>query len=236
MQQLSLYLAPNETPKTERSRLKCEAIFAALPAPETIAQHALAGAAKRGWYARSAETIRRLYGADAPRFAALLAALSPQTSVELNWLNATRSWAAWVDAGRPTDRDGIIQALGRGVSGSKGVGSILGCWLNNCVTALSAPDQDAIRLSGFKVDSFRRNLIGDDYAVTNDTWVARYMGVRGDQLSQETLYRAVSARIRAAALLLGWSPAEVQETVWSYIKSQTEGTTTEAVVEFSVLN
>jgi hypothetical protein len=36
---------------------------------------------------------------DAPRFASLLAALSPQTSVEMNLLNTLNVWKNWTAAG-----------------------------------------------------------------------------------------------------------------------------------------
>ena len=67
---------------------------------------AKAGAAKRGWYKDSADTISNIFGPDAPRFSALLAALSPRTTLNSNLENAVNVWAGWVEAGRPADRSG----------------------------------------------------------------------------------------------------------------------------------
>jgi hypothetical protein len=76
-----------------------------LPDPNEMASVAWAGRAKRGWYERSARAIAEAFGQDAPRFAALLAALSPQCSVEGNLANTLRTWTNWIKAGRPTDTD-----------------------------------------------------------------------------------------------------------------------------------
>ena len=59
------------------------AIFKDLPATlEEGVAAAYAGQTKRGWYEQSARTILEIFGIeDAPRFSALLAALSPQQAV-----------------------------------------------------------------------------------------------------------------------------------------------------------
>src|SRR5579863_8759888 len=69
-----------------------------------FAAAAYAGRSKRGWYEQSAKAIQSIFGAeDAPRFASLLAGLSPQTSVESNLTNTLNVWAGWIEADRPTD-------------------------------------------------------------------------------------------------------------------------------------
>lgn len=215
-------------------------LFDALPSGNEIAAAAWAGRAKRGWYKQSAQAISHVFGPDAPRFAALLAALSPQQSVETNLENAVRVWKGWVKAGRPTDREAILTAAGKHVLGSKGRGSILEAWENNMVRALSHEDPIKVTLSGPKVDSFMRNLLGDVEAVTLDAWMANYSLVEQQLFSgrmprqdkggsndpgKGTGYLAMSARVREAARLLTkytgeeWTPAEVQETVWSWAKT-----------------
>ena len=108
---------------------------------------------------------------DAPRFTALLAALSPQTSVESNLQNALQVWTGWVAAGRPQDVATIKKIMGENVQGDKGDASVLNAWLNNTLIALLTPD-DAITLSGPKVNSFSLNLQGYMNEVTNDAWMA----------------------------------------------------------------
>ncbi|SVD15201.1 uncharacterized protein METZ01_LOCUS368055, partial [marine metagenome] len=54
-----------------------------IPSDKEYAAVAFAGRAKKGWYSNSAKALIEIFGIrDAPRFAALLAALSPQVSVE----------------------------------------------------------------------------------------------------------------------------------------------------------
>lgn len=75
--------------------------FEELPDTEDMATAALAGGAKRGWYRDSAQAISEIFGADAPRFVALLAATSPNVTVSDNLRHTSRIWEAWENAGRP---------------------------------------------------------------------------------------------------------------------------------------
>jgi len=238
------HVAPYLT-EEERAGLKAKAaekllsIFTRLPDAEEMAAVAVAGRAKRGWYRRSAEAIVEVFGAaDGTRFAALLAALSPQTSVESNAINALRVWTAWDAAGRPTDRKAIVRIMGESVQGGKGVGSVLNAWINNSVSALTTGDLAELTLSGPKVNSFWLNLIGELDEVTNDTWMANYAlmhqslfkGKGGPDNGKGAGYLAMNALVRRAAEIATertgdvWTPAEIQETVWAWTKRLTEGT------------
>lgn len=214
-----------------------------MPSAREMAAVALGGAAKRGWYRESARALVAVFGVDAPRFAMLLAAMSPQTSVPQNLENALNTWKNWVEAGRPTDREAVLAVMGRSVQGTKGVDSVLDAWVNNAVRALADPNPtvDSV-LSGPKVLSFYLNLIGVTEEVTNDAWVASYalvdqgifggrkppvdhplagtgIGIKGPG------YLAMNARVREAAAYLTevsgetWTPAEVQETIGSWAKA-----------------
>jgi GNAT superfamily N-acetyltransferase len=215
----------------EASKRKILDIVEILPSAEETAAVAVAGRAKKGWYARSAQAIVDVFGiADAPRFAALLAALSPQTSVEMNFFNALRVWTFWNNAGRPTDRREIVQIMGEAVSGKRGSGSVLPAWINNSVAALQSTDPGRIELSGPKVNSFMNNLVGVVDEVTNDTWMANYADV--DPITFRSIggkkgpgYKAFNAVVRKAAQIatektgVDWSPSEVQEAVWSFART-----------------
>lgn len=213
-----------------------------LPKADEMAAIAHAGRAKRGWYSASARAISDIFGPDAPRFASLLAALSPQTSVESNLRNALNVWNGWIKAGRPTEREDIIKVMAANVeqSGDKGgTDSVLPAWINNSVRALSDEDVLNVKLSGPKVESFYRNLIGETNEITLDTWMANYALVEQTLFggsSEKTPsgmikrvkgsgYIAYNARVREAAARLTkytgeeWTPAEVQETIWSWAKS-----------------
>lgn len=206
-------------------------MYKALPSADEVMAVAYAGRAKRGWYRGSHSAINHIFGEDGWRFAGLLAATSPQCSVEVNLLNALNIWKSWTDAGRPKAEDAIVAVMGRSVQGSKGDDSVLRGWIDNSVRALSAGSFGGLILSGPKVDSFMRNLSGDSSAVTNDAWMANYalfdQKVFGGRLSATDAgkgpgYLAMSAKAREAARKLGWTPAEVQETVWSWAMSMFE--------------
>lgn len=211
------------------------ALFDQLPSAKEFAAVAWAGKAARGWYADSAMAIRHVFGPDANRFTALLAAMSPQTSVQSNLQNAAAVWAGWVKAGRPTKRDEIIQIMGQNVQGNNLTDSVLDAWINNSVRALSTEDPENLVISGPKVNSFMQNLRGNVEEVTNDAWMASFAAVdqkifagsltKGGNPGKGTGYLGMSARVREAAATLSkltgekWTPAEVQETIWSWAKT-----------------
>lgn len=218
---------------TEKVAEKVVKILSTLPPKKEMAAVAYAGKAKRGWYADSTKAIADIFGADAPKFAGLLAALSPQISVEGNLKNALNVWAGWEAAGRPSDPEAILLSL-RGTL-RRTFGNSLPAWENNSVRALT----DAPLLSGPKVNSFMQNLLGNVEEVTNDAWMANFAKVdqtlfkggllkSGKDPGKGAGYLAMNARVRETARELTkltgetWTPAEVQETVWSWAKTITE--------------
>jgi hypothetical protein len=214
-------------------------IFEKMPDPKEMAAVAVSARAKRGWYAKSARALVDIFGvADAPRFSALLAALSPQTSVQSNAANALNVWVNWSKAGRPTDRKTIMKIMAASVEGGGTEASVLDAWVENSMRALTAVDPTQVQLSGPKVDSFMRNLNGVVNEVTNDAWMANYANVDQAVFAARYLktpegklgdkgvgYIAMSAAVRRAAKVASdltgetWTPAEIQETVWSWAKT-----------------
>ena len=226
------YLLPNEAAKAagrSANVVSMQRMLDFLPKAKELAAVMKAGGAKRGWYRASSQALIDTFGPDdAPRFAALLAALSPQTSVESNLTNALNTWKNWTAAGRPTDDASILGIMGNSVQGNKGEKSVMEAWRNNSLRALKAEDPTKVVLSGPKVDSFMGNLADDVYRVTNDTWNANLMGVsqklfsggmpKGSPLDPGLTpgYLAANARMRRAGDIAGFSPAEGQETAWSF--------------------
>lgn len=224
----------------ERNSIRSEGIdkiaklFSKL-SPEKGSEMALKGEAKRFWYRDSAKEISNIFGPDANRFAGLVASLSPQKAPAENMRNALNVWAGWLEAGRPTDPAKIEEIIGREVEQTKKVAenSAFPAWIPNSIRALSAED-DAIKLSGPKVDSFYHNLINDVNEVTEDRWMQYYatgtkkpFRARTDASGRRIKgfdYLALNAHIREVADLLSkqtdeqWTPAEVQAAIWSYIK------------------
>ncbi len=107
--------------------------------------------------------------------------------------------------------------------------------------ALNIPDKemDKLILSGPKVDSFMRNLAGNTIEVTNDTWMANYMGIPQTAFSGSLNpsktdpgkgpgYLAANVLTRNAADVLSnrlgekVTGPEIQEMVWSWAKAVVE--------------
>jgi hypothetical protein len=229
-------LTPEEQAKFRSdTAVKFVNILKTLPSKEEFGAAAVAGKAKKGWYEGSTQAIIQVFGPDSQRFAALLSATSPQTSVESNLFNALQVWKNWTAAGRPTDRESIVRVMGDSVQGSKGEESVLDAWINNSVRALSAEDPSTVVLSGPKVNSFMLNLQGNVNEVTNDAWMAAFTYVdqnlfsggltKGGDPGKGPGYIAMNARVRETADYLTkftgekWTPAEVQETIWSWAKT-----------------
>jgi hypothetical protein len=219
--------------KSDTARTFVERLTA-LPSKQEFGAAAIGGRAKKGWYEGSTQAIVNVFGPDANRFAALLSATSPQTSVESNLYNALQIWKNWTAAGRPTERDAIIKVMGESVQGGKGKESVLDAWKNNSVAALTAEDPGKLILSGPKVNSFMLNLQGNVEEVTNDAWMASFslvdQKIFGGSLTKTDPgkgpgYLAMNARVRETATYLTkltgetWTPAEVQETIWSWAKT-----------------
>lgn len=215
--ELAAYRAGNKTLKAN-----VEDAYSRLPTPETFAQAAIRGSESLGWYRGSGQAIREAFGDDGPRFAALLAAQSPQKSVEENLKLALNSWGNWTQAGRPTD-DASIRAL---------MDTTLEADLGNSVRALSASDEavaalDPSLLSGPKVGPFYANLGGAVDPIVNDTHMARGfgtdpggVGTKGRNLAQNAMIRNAAAefeRITGRAV----DPRELQEMSWAYIRGLT---------------
>ena len=233
------YLTDKENARlnTAHKRARFDAAYAALPPASEFVAAALAGAAKRGWYANAKRAIDAQYGADASRFTALLSALSPRVAVHTNVKNAIAVFDVWNRRGRPLREEAIVWNVLRVAI----EGKLLGAWTSNAVLALQS--DGAHNLSGPKVDSFYRNLRGDLSAVTCDAWIATFAGIeqkkiggQGPGRSVPLLYLALSAKVRAAAKLLGWFPAEAQECIWAFTKTawekaSAEGTTVKALVQ-----
>lgn len=252
-------VAPHLT-TAEKAKLRADTAqalldtFQSLPPDTDWEAVAIAGQAKKGWYERSTKALRAVFGmVDSVRVAALLAALSPQTSVEQNLRNTLRLWRQWTQAGRPTDRETILALLAQSVSGA-GEASVLDSWRNNVVTALTTEDALTIVLSGPKVQSFAMNLWGYVQEVTTDAWMVTFTAleegvlgsgarnVAGTDPGKTPGYLAFSAKVRRVAQTLTrrtgerWTPANVQETVWSWAKTlyelaDAEATTAEAVLK-----
>jgi hypothetical protein len=102
-----------------------------------------------------------------------------------------------------------------------GIDSLTEGVLGGKIGDVKALDEMA-KLSGFKVESFHRNLMGALEHATNDVWMANFGGILQKVFGDKEPYLASKIKMASVARKMGWEIAEVQETVWSFFKTLTE--------------
>jgi len=70
-------------------------------------------------------------------------------------------------------------------------------------------------IRGPKTAAFARALAGDHSAVVLDVWMARALDVDQRKFETKRVRHSAERRVRYAAHLLGWTPAETQAAIWS---------------------
>lgn len=220
----------------KRVQASAARIYAALNSAtpvEALSEAMKAGAPTIGGYARSARALQATFGADAPQFTRLMAALSPQQSVEKNLRMALNVWNDWQNTPEALRTPETVgQLLARNARYGDTGGKVLEAHRGNAIRALLGTEPEAFGqfLSGPKVNSFYRNLLGQLDPVTLDThqaqleniggWGKRYLkGPNGPFGTFSAPYLAGSSRVTAAAKALGLAPAEGQEAGWSWLTS-----------------
>ncbi len=201
-----------------------------MPEDRAIKVLAQMGAPHREWYQKAKQSLDQRFGKEAPRFIALLAATSPQKSVKDNMRTASAIWDRYKHETRNGQLinnvliDKIIRLARQDFDfRGKGYSFTNSSEYNNIRRALdpkSNPGDTFNKLlaedKSHKIDNFRRNLLGDMMAVTNDAWIHEMMGNKGQKYpgNKGQGYHPFSAKIRRVADTMGWSPAEVQAAMW----------------------
>ncbi|MEY2667831.1 MAG: hypothetical protein RJA59_469, partial [Pseudomonadota bacterium] len=149
----------------------------------------------RNFHREHRETLRNLFGDDAPLFARLLGATSQRANVEVNITLALRAYEQ-LRTGRPF------------------VG-----FQPQVIGNLEAVREDEA-LTGSKIAPYTQALMGDEDA----TWVDRHigrlvlgreaLGGEGQDRVSERQGRTVRAVLRQAASELGWTPAQMSSASW----------------------
>lgn len=227
--EIAKFLTPEERSKIRKDTAQDMVdVFKELPPDSEFEAAAKLGMLKKGWYERAGRSLRTIFGNDTEKFVGVLAATSPRQSVQLNMEMAFDIWEKYLEAGRPEDAAKIRELVKPLV--------VLEARENNTVRALLGKDLEEnpivsskkfdndTKMSGFKVESFRRNLLGDLQASTNDAWMAQFAGISQTLFGTKSGYAAFNAKVRRVADTLDIKPAEVQETVWSFFKTLVEGT------------
>ena len=175
-----------------------------MPVFPELVKHAEDGYAFRNWYRDAFDAIDRVsksIGHDRTRFACALSALSPRVAVRRN----VSLLQQLID--NPSQVVGLESTFTKAHDCLFGDGSTCREMLNIGATLGKS--------SGMKTGSFARNLLGDEYAVTLDVWMARALGVDAEKLfGSRPLYFAGSVLVRQAAIVTGMTPAQCQAAIW----------------------
>jgi hypothetical protein len=144
------------------------------------------------WYRDTQIFLRKEFD-DWKLFAALLAACSPQTSVTKSWNMALIIYKQ--------------HKAGEEIYHS----SIMGCHTKNIQRALHGNE-----LSGSKVRAFYQNLIGNEQAVTIDTWMLKMFGWfdRHKRTPSLRQYERLEQAFQTFAWCKGIAPARLQALLW----------------------
>jgi hypothetical protein len=201
--------------KTARTVKNISDNIEAMPPDTDLMTLAKMGEAKRGWYYRAVRAVRALADmvdpADRVVLVRLIAASSPRQSVKLNLVMAIDAYAEWVRRGRPTDKANLEEWVPTFVPMDSR-------WQN----AIAAFRGESFSDKSFKVSSFSDNMLDDVLrnveAVTNDIHMSKLFP-EWLKLGTMSGYYAGAAKVRRVAKQLGWQPREVQETIWSTMKT-----------------
>jgi len=204
-------------------------VFSLMPETEQGVQMAILGSEMAHWYRSSARTLRQAFGADAPRFSALLASTSPNIAVPDNLGASLQIWRDWQALGRPTDAASIT----RMVDEASAAWGITPTSFNNTHKILGLTNEQLLdpkmlraggMLSGPKVDPFYANLVGESQRLVVDTHMKAGFGFGRDQVRvPEGLGAGPAMRDVARAMQeLTGSPvdvSDVQAAQWSAIRA-----------------
>lgn len=164
----------------------------------------------RGWYDAQRELIRELsrtHGIEIETIAAVVAALSPMTRWTQNVAGTIR----------------LIRAFEKGPYAEPPRNATL--FYKNTQkawTILHGAEPRLAFVNSPKVEAFWRNLMGDENAVTVDTWMLRAMG-EGERFVnglKPKPYRDLADDIREAAHRVSETPAAFQAIVWVQIRRE----------------
>ncbi len=191
-----------------------------LPTVAQLIRDARKGEAKKGWYSRATRLLKYCYGERWEAFVRILAATSPRQTVELNLQMSMNIFSKWEASEFATDAKTI-----------KDLAYVSDLKARRLNVGRSIRGES---LSGLKVTAFCSNLLGDLDQVTIDTWMLTYSGIVHSNQPTKSFNLAYAHRIKQAAKVLRWKPAEVQECIWCYAYSVVNKCSVIDVAEFDI--
>lgn len=177
-------------------------------------KYAKEGEDQKVWYKNAKAAVDEVFQEDAPRFLAILASTSANMPLNRNVRMATDIYRAWAAGEYP---DGVSQNTMNTISKMSG-----GRMRKDVEAALRG---DFHEIDEVKVGEFKKNLFGDEVAITVDRHMYNmFYGVDVDVSKHEDEYREFIKRtVRDIADRLGWTNAETQAAMWVfYLRSQRE--------------
>lgn len=152
----------------------------------------------RLWYARSRRAIQRRYGQDWKLAAALLSAVSANSTVKSTVSMAEKAYQQIKTTGT-VKRESFCRSHYL---------SILG------VIANGQPN-------GRKCQALYQNLIGNEDYVPVDIWLLRWYGLPNHKPNKHQ-FDAIERVIRADAIIRGMTPAQRQAEIWCKVRGKSD--------------
>lgn len=152
----------------------------------------------KNWYQKDREFLQSTFGTDWQLVAALLAATSPQVHIKISWNYAIEIYHRF-KAGRQPELKRYHPAHRANIS-----------------RALTGQP-----LSGSKVSAFYENLIGNEDAVTIDTWMLRLFRWFERGTKRVPTIRQHERLVKAFATVArynGYTPAAFQAILWTHYR------------------
>lgn len=191
------------------------------PASREVRETAPAGESAKDWYRHYVAGFRVLFPdpQEFEKFTGVLAALLPRKAVREDMIQAINFWSSYKEAlfQKPDGQFNIgeIKNLLRSNGIMEGHG-------NNVLHAINGET-----LSGPKVEPFRQNLLGNFWKTTLDTWMQLFSNQEPKGFGEVggkgyAAYLGIQARLHEVSHELGWTPEQVQSSVWVFTKTLAE--------------
>lgn len=181
------------------------------------------------WYDNANKYIQNLAektGRTMEQVAGVVSAFSPRTAWDPANLTQATHFLLNYDPKNPDAMDKNWPGLQENLKRAKRIADTEGDY-DSVYEALQGAGKDAP-----KITSFYKNMLGDEDAVTMDTWMARAIFGHGQDMfdgdaSQQVLgwagaYDHMSNAVRRAAKDLGISPRALQAIVWTQVNPQAD--------------
>lgn len=161
-----------------------------MKSPHHLMRLARDGSDYRNWYTEAHNAIAEVCNSNnwsVSKFIDVLALTSPRVSVKRNVSIAIRYM-----------NDGV---LGEDV-------------MRNIRASLEHYENTG-EIRGPKTSAFSKALTGNQESIVLDTWMAKALGVDQKKFDSKKFRSSAERRIRYAAHVLGWTPAETQAAIWA---------------------